>query len=209
LARFADALTKRPNLSITIHGTWSDADRAALQDLQLRKAIAGKLHLSSEGDPGLLSPDQAPVKPALENLYSERFGRGGLTALKEAFRKANPGTLPESTSSKIMSTLTGIFSTKPSVSDADIAKMKGADFHSVAYQKLRDAEVVSDAALQALAEARGKEVMTQLTAAKAPLERISLLAPQKVDVTDKSIPLKMDMAVAVAGAPKPATQNGH
>lgn len=208
LVRFAEALTKHPALSVAVHGTWSDADRDALQDLQLRKAIAAKLHLSSKGDPGLLSPDQAPVKPVLEDLYSERFGSGGLRALKEAFRKVNPGTLPESTTGKVISALTGIFSATPTVSDADIAKMKGGDFYTLLYQKLHDAEVVPGAALQALAQARSKQVMTLLTDAKAPLERISVQAPEKVDAQDKAVPLKMDMSTISASAPSPVVKGG-
>lgn len=207
LVRFAEALAKRPNLAVTIHGTFSEADRAALQDLQLRKAIAAKLHLSSEGDPGLLSPDQAPVKPVLEDLYSERFGRGALDAMKDAFRGANPGALPESTSGKVMSAITGIFSAKPMISEAETAKMKGGNFHAVLYQKLRDGEAVTDAALQALANARGKEIMTLLANAKAPLERISLQAPEKVEAKDKAVPLKMDMSATAAA--KPVAQGAH
>jgi hypothetical protein len=207
LVRFAEALAKRPNLAVTVHATFSEPDRAALQDLQLRKAIAAKLHLSSEGDPGLLSPDQAPVKPVLEDLYSERFGRGALTAMKEAFRGANPGALPESTSGKVMSAITGIFSAKPMISEAETAKMKGGNFHAVLYQKLRDGEVVTDAALQALAGARGKEIMTLLANAKAPLERISLQAPEKVEAQDKAVPLKMDMSATTAA--KPTAQGAH
>jgi hypothetical protein len=209
LARFAEALTKRPNLSVAIHGTFSDADRAALQDLQLRKAIAGKLHLSSEGDPGLLTPDQEPVKPVLEDLYSDRFGSGGLTALKDAFRKANPGALPESTTGKVMSAVTGIFSAKPTVSDSEIAAMKGGNFHALLYQKLRDAEVVTDAALQGLADARGREIMSQLANAKAPMERISVQAPEKVEAQNqnKVVPLKMDMAPLPSAPAKPTEQN--
>jgi len=208
LVRFAEALIKRPNLTIAVHGTWSEADRTALQDLQLRKAIAGKLHLSTEGDPGLLSPDQTPVKPVLEDLYSERFGRGGLSALKDAFRNANPGTLPESTSGKVMSALTGLFSSKPSISSQDAAKMKGADFHALLYQKLKDAEAVPDTALQALAQARSTEIMQLLGQTKAPLDRISVQAPEKVDAADKTIPLKMDMSAVTPNTPKPVTANG-
>ena len=204
LARLAEALAKRPNLAVTVHGMFSEADRAALQDIRLRKAIAAKLHLSSEGDPGLLTPDQAPVQPVLEDIYSERFGRGAVTALKEAFRKTNPGALPESTSGRVMSAIIGIFSAKPVISEAEIVKMKGGNFYGVLYQKLRDGEVVTDAALQALADARGKEIMMLLANAKAPLERISIQSPEKIEALDKTVPLKMDMSAKAP--PKPLTQ---
>jgi hypothetical protein len=201
LTRFAASLNQRPNLSVVVHGTWSDADRPALQDLQLRQALAGKLGLSAAGDPGPITPDQPNVKPALEDLYADRFGSGALSALKDGFRKANPGQLPESATTKVVSALTGIFDAKPALTDKDTAELKGTDFHAMLYQKLRDAEEVSDAKLQALAQARAEDVMTGLREARAPLDRITLQAAERVDASEKNIPLKMDMAAAAA---KPA-----
>jgi uncharacterized protein involved in outer membrane biogenesis len=196
LGRFATALNERPNLTVTVHGTWSDADRVALQDLALRKALAGKLGLSSDGDPGPITPDQPEVKPALEDLYADQFGKGALAGLKEGYRKANPGQLPETTGGQVMSVLTGLIGTKPSLSDQDIDAMKGADFHAMLYQKLRDAEEMPDVRLQALAQARGEGIMKELSDANAPLDRVTLQSAEKVDATDNGIPLKMDMASA-------------
>jgi uncharacterized protein involved in outer membrane biogenesis len=194
LVHFADALNRRPNLAVTVHGTWSDADRVALQDLALRKQLAGKLGLSTKGDPGPITPDHPRVKAALEDLYADRFGSGALAALKEGYRKANPGKLPETTGGQMMSVLTGIIGTKPSLSEQDIDAMKGTDFYALLYQKLRDAEAMPDAQLQALAQARGERIMKELNNAHAPLDRVTLQAVEKVDANDDGIPLKLKLA---------------
>lgn len=193
LARFAAALNQRPNLAVTVHGTWSDADRVALQDLALRKALAGKLGLPTEGDPGPIAPEQPDVKVVLEDLYADRFGKGALAGLKEGYRKANPGQLPETTGGQVVSVLTGLIGTKTSLSDQEIDQMKGADLHALLYQRLRDAQEMPDSKLQALAQARSEQIMKELTNAKVPLNRVTLQAAEKVDADDNGIPLKMDM----------------
>lgn len=201
LAAFAGSLAKHPKLAVTIHGTWSEADRVALQDLALRRQIAGKLGLSTEGDPGLLTPDQPKVKAALEELYASRFGNGALAALREGFGKANPGKLETSTTGQMMSVLTGLIGTKPELSQTDIAQMKGADYPALLYQKLQAAEDITDADMQKLAQARALAVMNGLRAAQAPMDRLKLDTVEKTDAQDKAVPLKMDMAPVAATAP--------
>jgi hypothetical protein len=209
LNAFAAGLKKHPKLGVTLHGTWSDADRSALQDLQLRREIAGKLGLSTEGDPGLLTPDQPKVKAALEALYSSKFGNGGLAAMREGYGKVNPGKIETPTSGRIMSLFTGIIGSKKDLSAADVAGLKGTDFHVVLYQKLVAAEVVTDAALQQLAQVRGSLVLGELQKAQAPMDRIKLDAPAKADADGKNVPLKVDMAPVAApssqaAVPQPA-----
>jgi hypothetical protein len=194
LVHFADALNHRPNLAVTIHGTWSDADRIALQDLALRKQLAGKLGLSTDVDPGPIATDRPRVKSALEDLYAARFGNGALAGLKEGYRKANPGELPETTGGQMMSMLTGIIGSKSSLSEQEIEALKGTDFYALLYQKLRAAEDMPDTRLQALAQARGQGVIKDLSEANAPPDRITLQAPEKVDANDDGIPLKIELA---------------
>jgi uncharacterized protein involved in outer membrane biogenesis len=194
LARFAGALNRRPNLAATVHGTWSEADRIALQDLALRKQLAAKLGLSTDGDPGPIATDRPRVRSALEDIYGARFGDGALAGLKEGYRTANPGQLPETTGGQVMSLLTGIIGTKSSLSEQEIEALKGTDFYALLYQKLRDAEDMPNARLRALAQARGESAMKELGAANAPLDRVTLQAPEKVDAADDGIPLKIELA---------------
>lgn len=193
LLRFAEALNKRPNLAVGVQGTWSDADVAAMQDLQLRKAIAAKLGLSTEGDPGAFSPEQPKVQSVLEDLVASRLGNGELAALREGYAQANPGKLDVGTGGKMMSMLTGVLGRKRSLSESEIAQMKGASFHAVLYRHLRAAETIPQEKLLALAKSRGDRVMEALKAAKAPMARISLAAPEKIEAVGSDVPLKLSM----------------
>ena len=202
MVKLAGSMGKRPALAIAVHGTYADTDRVAIQDLQLRRTVADKAgyQVDAKGDPGPISTGQPKVQSALEDLYIDRAGRGELAALKEGFRKANPGQLEESGTGKLLSRMTTVFSDKHDLTEGEVAKLKGADFHAVLYQRLRDKEVVTVEQLQALAKARGEATMAEFKAANAPEDSVSLLAPQKIDATGNDVPLKMDVMTAAKPA---------
>ena len=135
-----------------------------------------------------------------------------LASLKEGFRKANPGQMEESTSGKMMSRLTGVFQKKRDLNEAELAQMKGADFHTLLYERLRAQEAVADETLRALAKTRGEAALAVLKSADAPADRASLLEPEKADADGAEVKLKMDLkpvarqAGAVTPAAVPATQ---
>ena len=192
---------------MAVHGTYADTDRVAIQDLQLRRAVAEKNgdQADAKDDPGPMSTGQSKVQSALETLFVDRVGRGELVALKEGFRSANPGQLEEGKAGKLISRMTTIFSDKHDLTQSEVARLKGADFHAVLYQRLRDKEVVADERLQALAKARGETVMAELKTANAPADRTTMLAPEKIDATGNDVPLKMDvMPAAKASAATPS-----
>ena len=197
LVKLAATLGKRPRLALSLHGTWSEADRVALQDLQLRRAVAAKLGQPvDEHDPGPISTGQPKVKVALEDLYANRVGGGALAALKEGFRKANPGQLEESGTGKMLSRLTNVFRGKQELPENEVAQLKGADFHAMLYQRLRSKEAVADERLQTLARARGEAALTELKGANAPEERITLLAPEKIETSGNEVALGMEAKAA-------------
>ena len=206
LAKLADALNKRPALALTLAGTWSEADRGAMQDIAMRQALAVKLGLPADGDPGPMSTAQAEVRQALETLFAERFGKGELATLKEGFRNANPGQLPETTGGKMISRLTGVFQKKRALDDSELTQMKGADFHGLLYQRLVASEIISDDTLQALANARGAVAMAVLSAAGAPAARTLIGAAGKLSGDGNDIALKLDLKpVAPVAQAAPAT----
>jgi hypothetical protein len=205
LAKLADALNKRPSLSLALSGTWAEADRAALQDISLRLALAVKLGLAADGDPGPMSTAQPEVRQALETLFTERFGRGELAALQEAFRKANPGQLPESTAGRMVSRLSNALRPPRQLDDKEVAQMKGADFHDLLYRRLAASEVVADDMLAALANARGAVAMAVLAEAGAPMARASTGAPERIETEGSEVALKLDLKPAPATTNKPAT----
>lgn len=212
LVRLAEALAKRPALTLTLHGVYADVDRAALQDRQLRQSVArlaGQQDVKEEGDPGPLSTRSPKVQTALEQLYGERVGSGELAALKAGFRQANPGQMEEGMGGRMLSRLTSLVREQRTLGAEEVAQMKGADFHAVLFEQLRAREAVGDERLLALAKARGEGTLAALTAAGAPVERLTLAASEKAEASGREIPLKLVLGAAaknVSAAPAPAAQ---
>lgn len=195
LMHLATALNQRPALTLAVRGTWNEADRLAMQDLQLRRALLEKSGFrgDTKGDPGPVSTYQPQIQKALDSLFSERFGSAELAALKQGFRAANPGQLEESTAGRMMSRLSGIFSPPRELGTAEVDALKGADFHGVLYLKLRAKEVIADERLLQLARARGEAAMAVLKTSNAPAERLRLDAPERVDGESNEVPLKLEL----------------
>jgi uncharacterized protein involved in outer membrane biogenesis len=201
LTRLAGALGKRPRLALAIHGVYAEADRLALQDLQLRRALSAKLDrpVDDETDPGPMATDEPGVQAALESLYAGRFGGAELAALREGFRQVNPERAAEAGKDRMMSRLAGLFREKRALSEAELAQLKDADLHAVLYDRLRAKEAVADERLRTLARARGEAALAVLLAAAAPAERISLLDIERVEAGDAEVPLKMDVQAVPGG----------
>ena len=195
IVRIAGILGKRPGLALTVHGVYSDADRVALQDLQLRREVAVKAgeHLGAHENPGPLSTTSPKIRDALESLYSDRIGSAELAALKAGFRKANPGQLKQSVSEKMISGLSGLFRKKRTLNERDLAQLKGADFYIVLFRRLRDKEPIAEDALQSLGKARGENAYASLQAAGAPPDRLMLAQPEKVDSDGQGVPAKLEL----------------
>ncbi|MBI5792130.1 MAG: DUF748 domain-containing protein [Rhodocyclales bacterium] len=198
LVKLAAALNKRPALALSISGTWNAADRVALQDLQLRRALLEKSgqKVDAQGDPGPISTRSPAIQAALETLFGDRFGAAELAGLKQGFREANPGQLEESMTGKMMSRLTGLVRPPRELNESEVGALKGADFHAVLYQRLREKEAVADERLQQLAQARGEATLAVLKEAKAPVERVTVGAVEKIAGEDHEVPLKLGLGKA-------------
>ena len=193
LAHLAEALIKRPGLSLAIQGVYADQDRTALQDRMLRRAVVEKSgqRLEPDEDPGPLAMEEPRMQSALEKLYSEKFGSAELAAYKTAFRKANPGKLEEGMASKLASSLTGLFQKKPVLDQQQISGMKGKDFYAILFERLRDQVTVGDDSLQVLAATRADAIDAALKSAGVPAERLSTLAVEKTAVNGQDVPIKL------------------
>ena len=198
LVRLAAVLNKRPGLALSVHGTWAEVDRVALQDQQLRRSIAEKSGqtVGEKGDPGPLSTRAPKVQAALESLFADSFGSAELATLKEGFRNANPGQLEENLTGKMMSRLSGLLREKRSLSDAELGQLKGADFHALLFERLRIREVVKDDALQALAVKRAEHALENLKTSGAPGARIRQGVAEKSEPTGRDILLKLELGKA-------------
>jgi hypothetical protein len=203
LVRLAGALNKRPGLALAVHGTYAAADRVALQDLQLRRkaAIRAGQNVEGEADPGPLSTHQPKVQSAIEGLFADVFGGGELAALKDGFRRANPGQLEESGAGKMMSRLASLVREQRTLSEGEVGKLKGGDFHAELFLRLREKEAVGDDRLVGLATARGEAVLAALRTAGAPADRIELKTAEKLESepAGRDVPVKVVVATARKG----------
>lgn len=202
VAKLAEAMGKRPGLVLSVGGVHADADRVALQDIQLRRAVliqAGQ-RVPERGDPGPVSTQQPKIREALETLYKDRISAAELAAMKEGFRNANPGQMEESTAGKVMSRLSGLLREKKTLNESEVAQLKGADFYGVLFERLRAKESIPDERLQDLAQKRGEGVAEILKSAGVAPERVQLLAPEKgkteSEGAGKDIPLRMSLEPA-------------
>lgn len=195
LVRLAEALAKRPGLQLMLAGTHAEADRVALQDVQLRRTVLTRMgeKPSERHDPGPLSTGQAKTRDTLESLYAERFGASDLAALKEGFRRANPGQLEEGAGSRMMSRLSGLMREKKTLTEGEVDQLKGADFYGLLFERLRAKEQLGEDALPALAGARAEAALQVLKSAGAGGERVLLQAPERVEDGEGGVPLKISL----------------
>ncbi|WP_370261144.1 DUF748 domain-containing protein [Limnobacter sp.] len=182
LATLAQALNNRPNLGLELNGTWANADRVAMQALQLRRAVAQQTGaaLQAGQDPGPLALQAPATQKALEALFEKSFGGGELASLKAGYRKANPGQLEQSAAGAALGQITSLFKDTRELSDTEVAALKGKDFYAVLAQKLQDAQDVPTQALLALAQTRQQQLGKTLTEAGVASERIQLGEPKQV-----------------------------
>lgn len=198
LLRLVTVLNKRPGLALTVSGTWSEADRAALQDLQMRRSVAARSGQAAgeKGDPGPLSTRAPKVQAALESLFAERFGNAELAVLKDGFRKANPGQLEEGLTGRMMSRLSGLLREQRSLGDNEVGQLRGADFYGLLFEKLRAKEGVKDDVMEALAVRRAEHALEQMKAAGAPPARVAQGAAAKSAAVGRDILLKLELGRA-------------
>lgn len=198
LKKLGEALGTRPNLAVTVLGTWAPADKTALQNVQMRRAVATQAgeKLQPGEDPGPLALNSEAGQKAIEALFEKQFSGGELASLKTGFRQANPGQLQQGTAGKALGQITNLFKDTRELSSSEINALKGKNFHAVLAQKLQDAENVSTAQLQALATERQVQISAGLAAAGIAAERLKVGAPKETKASeDKTVPIELDVAV--------------
>ncbi|MBA3034268.1 MAG: DUF748 domain-containing protein [Gammaproteobacteria bacterium] len=206
LVRLAEVLAKRPGLVLALGANYAEADRVALQGVQLRRAVLARAgqQVAERGDPGPVSTRQPKVQAALESLFAERIGATFLEALRTGFLRANPDLKEEGASGKMISRHSGPASERAAPGEDSTAQnatqTSGADFHGVLFERLRATEVVTDERLQTLAQTRGKNMIEALKAAGVADERLQALAPEASESRDGEIPVKLVLEAAKTGS---------
>ena len=198
LKKLGEALTTRPNLALTVQGTWAPADKTAIQNLQMRRAVAIQAgnKLQAGDNPGPLALNNESTQKALEALFEKQFGGGELASLKSGFRKANPGQLEQGVAGKALGQITKLFKDTRELSNAEVNALKGKNFYAVLAQQLQEAQAVGTTQLQALATQRQQVVSNGLTAAGVAAERVKTDAPKEIKASNgQTVPMELGVAV--------------
>lgn len=165
LVKIAGALAKRPGIALGVPAPYSPEDQAALQDLQLRRAITARAGqpLAPDQDPGPLALRSPDVQAAIEAEFSARLGAATLESLRKSLPAAAPG---------------------------DAAAAPPDSWYQDLLQRLRATQTVGEPELQALARQRAATVVAGLQAAGLPAARLNALDPARVEAQDGSVPIK-------------------
>lgn len=178
LVKVAAFLAQRPQLDLTVSGRFQpDADGKALRSLQVRRALAEKmditLHEGEEPDtPGF---GDAPAQRALEKLAAER---GGVENVQSAYVKET-GRKPER-----VGALAGL-----------VGKASGTpEFYERLYEHLVATAPLPPPELEALAERRGRAVLSELLKIRLDRTRVSVERPGATDdTTNGRVPTKLQL----------------
>ena len=182
LAKVAEALTKRPKLALTVHGTYDPAaDGEALRSMQVRRALAQKLDvdLQPDEDPGPVAVDNAETQRALEALSDERDGEDAIEEFVASYEKSE-GKKPKRVSA--------ILSLMGQASE-------DVDFYKKLLQHLIEKAPLAKGDLEALAVRRATAVIEDLTgqAGFDPSRATAGEIEQVPDTQADSVPTKLEL----------------
>jgi len=170
LKMVAKALRERPQLSVSIHGTYdSHRDGPVLKEQKIRRAVAEARGngVSTEEEPGPVGYNDPKSQQALEQVYSRRVSSADLARLKERFAGTGaPATTKEEKPAGQPS---------PGTAAGDTSGL-----YKAIYEELVKTAVVTHKELRALGTERAKSVQGELTGADGiAAERVTLAAPAR------------------------------
>ena len=210
LKTVSEALAKRPALKLTLEpGYDPEADRRALQEHAMRRdaaAIAG-VRLAPGEAPGPVDVNHYKTQTWLEDRYAEAAGKAEYQKLRAGYKDQDAGLLD----SRLVERLGRQFKTR------DTGPTSA--FHAELLERLTQQTKIDDAALIALAEARGQAMRDALVGQGLDSGRVDVAAPSRQGAQDKLVASKMSLGVGSrpaaeslpaeptpAAAPVPAVQ---
>lgn len=184
LAQVAKVLNQRPQLILTVHGTFARAlDGRSLRDLAVRRSLAALLDTSLQPgeDPGPVAFDHAKTQRALEELA----GGNGPVAEFQATYEATAGVRAQR------------------VNPALALFGKGSEdhaFYRALFEHLVDNEALVEEELRNLAAARSTAVIRELTeAAGLAPERLQAGRLDEAEPVDQSVATVLELGVGNGG----------
>ena len=188
LKTLAEALAKRPQLKLTVHGGVDpEADGRAIEDRALRVELAKKLGvaLTPGEDPGPLALAEAKTQRALEAIATERGGEGALATFQSAFEKSAGRPARR---------------VNPALALVGQASDDEA-FYRALYDDLLRSAPRPDAALAELAQRRAAEVQRRLTEGTAlEAARVAIGKAEPGSAGKGGVPSRLELG-ALAKAP--------
>jgi hypothetical protein len=156
LDAIAKALGSRPQLALVVKGPYDPAQDARelkrrAARLELARAVGMKLEPGDE--PGPIAYDRADTQRALERLLTQRAGPNAIAELEKSFAKRT-GRQPDR-----VNPVLGLIG----------RGSKDTEFYEAVFERLVDAEPLSDTAVRELAGSRAQAIIATL--AKAGIDR--------------------------------------
>ena len=178
LKKVAEALGKRKQLQLTVHGGFEPGlDGTALKSALVRRSLAQKLGVKLEPneDPGLVAYDNAKTQRALENLAGNTlapFQTGHEEITGKKVKRVNP-----------VLALLGQAS-------------EDREFYRALFGYLVETAPLPQVELEKLAEQRGMAIIQELTGrADADINRIALGAAVQSEEQDQGVPAKLELGL--------------
>ena len=179
LAHLAGALQKRPQLTLSVQGRYApEADRAELQALAVRRALAARLGRAPEAADDPVDYSGPETAKAVEALFVERLGAENLKALKAEQAAALAKARKDAAAA-------GKSGAAPPVEDDP------GRFTKDLIGRIERAQPVDDAALSRLADARAAAVV-------AEVRDVGMIAPERLLITPSAAMEKADGPVTAA-----------
>ncbi|HSV91701.1 MAG TPA: DUF748 domain-containing protein [Desulfobacterales bacterium] len=184
LAQLAGALQKRPQLRLSVQGRYTlESDRAELQALAVRRALAARLGRAPEAADDPVDTSGPETAKAVEALFVERLGAEALKALRTEQAAAADKARREAAAAA-----------KPGTAAPPVAEDPGRWVKEL-LGRIEKAQPVDDAALARLADERAAAVVAEVrdVGLIAP-ERLATLPPAAMEKTDGPVtaPLKLE-----------------
>jgi hypothetical protein len=190
----ADALAKRPSLTVTIEpGFDPEADRHALQDAAMRReaAAAAGVQVAAGESPGPVDVNVHKVQTWLEDRYAKSVGQAEYDKLRAGYKDPNAGAAARAMDSEFVERLGRRFKSRD--------EGPASAFHTELLQQLTRKVPVPDEALLQLAQARAAALRGEIVKAGLDDSRVAVAAPHPQAVRDKLV--GSGLALGAAAAP--------
>ncbi len=190
LKKLADALHKRPELTLEVQGRYSpETDGMQFKDLNLRRAVYKRLGIEITGDkdPGPLDLTDSKTRRVLEDAFRERFGKSALSELEQGIKegKIKPRMPTGQQEQKEKRKKAGRFSRM--MNSVKLYKLipggkspeQAAAWAGEIYVRLVESEPVSDESLLRLGGERARAIVQELqTSGGIAADRLSTKDPE-------------------------------